>query len=196
MPFELRMYIILATMWIVSRMAASGNMQMKTFQTLVMASVFMAGAYHVFGEIHSIDAGGNFIRLYYFFFSGAACYILREHIRLSRPAFLLVSCLLAISLIDKVVFSVIYCLTFAYVLLYLAYIPAGSVRKYNQMGDYSYGVYIYAFPVQQAVAASIPGIGVLGMLAISAVATLFLATISWHFLEFHALKLRRTQAHG
>jgi peptidoglycan/LPS O-acetylase OafA/YrhL len=41
-------------------------------------------------------------------------------------------------------------------LFYLAYVPSGWIRKYNRVGDYSYGIYIYAFPVQQSVAALIP----------------------------------------
>jgi peptidoglycan/LPS O-acetylase OafA/YrhL len=40
-------------------------------------------------------------------------------------------------------------LFFAYLVFYLAYVPKGFLRKYNELGDYSYGFYVYAFPVQQ-----------------------------------------------
>lgn len=47
----------------------------------------------------------------------------------------------------------------AYLVLVLAYLPGGALRQFNRLGDYSYGVYIYAFPVQQAVTALSPQIG-------------------------------------
>ncbi|MDO8654733.1 MAG: hypothetical protein Q7R66_21385, partial [Undibacterium sp.] len=75
-------------------------------------------------------------------------------------------------------------------LFYLAYLPAGAIRKYNALGDYSYGVYIYAFPVQQALASIYPGIPVPAMLLGSATLTLTLATLSWHLIEKRALHLK------
>lgn len=78
----------------------------------------------------------------------------------------------------------------AYVLFYLVYVPVGQLRTFNQVGDYSYGVYIYAFPVQQSVAALLPGVSVIAMISISAVVTLLLAALSWHLLERRALRLK------
>jgi peptidoglycan/LPS O-acetylase OafA/YrhL len=93
---------------------------------------------------------------------------------------------------NKDIFFVVYVLTIAYILFYIAYISSGLIRKYNQVGDYSYGVYIYAFPVQQSVAALVPGISVLSMLLIAAPVTLLLAAFSWHFLERYALELKQS----
>ena len=41
-------------------------------------------------------------------------------------------------------------LTLGPLVLHAAYLFGGPVRAYNRLGDYSYGVYIYAFPIQQA----------------------------------------------
>jgi len=87
-------------------------------------------------------------------------------------------------------FFMVYNLTIAYFLLYLAYVPAGFIRKYNLLGDYSYGVYIYAFPVQQSAAALIPGISTLHVILIAAPVTILLSAISWHLLEKRALGLK------
>lgn len=66
------------------------------------------------------------------------------------------------------------------------------IRQAGRFGDFSYGVYIYAFPVQQL------GVMLLGkdqpyyvMLALSIGATLILAALSWRYVENPALKLKR-----
>jgi peptidoglycan/LPS O-acetylase OafA/YrhL len=73
-------------------------------------------------------------------------------------------------------------------LFYLAYVPTGFIRKYNRVGDYSFGIYIYAFPVQQSIAALIPGVGVLEMLSLATVGAVTMAVLSWHLIEHPSLE--------
>jgi len=94
------------------------------------------------------------------------------------------------SALDRRAFFVVYSLAAPYLLFYFAYVPGGFIRHYNRVGDYSYGVYIYAFPVQQTIAALIPGVSVLSMFLLSASVTLTLAMLSWHLLERYALGLK------
>ena len=56
--------------------------------------------------------------------------------------------------------------------------------------DYSYGIYIYAFPVQQTVASFWPQMPLPAYLLSTFVITVALAAISWHFVERPALKLK------
>ena len=53
-------------------------------------------------------------------------------------------------------FFVVYVACLAPLVLHLVYVPGGRIRAFNDWGDYSYGVYIYAFPVQQTLALSLP----------------------------------------
>ncbi|MCX7220851.1 MAG: hypothetical protein NTY70_18540 [Burkholderiales bacterium] len=62
--------------------------------------------------------------------------------------------------------------------------------QYNTLGDYSYGVYIYAFPVQQSVIALFPEISAVALTALSLSVTLLLAMLSWHLIEQPALALK------
>lgn len=131
------------------------------------------------------------MKLFFMFFSGAGFYVLRERIALTRGVFwICVAALVASGLISRHVFFVIYVLTLAYVLFYVVYVPSGQIRKYNRLGDYSYGMYIYAFPIQQTVAACVPGVSVPVMILFSTIGTLLMAILSWHFLEKRALKFR------
>ena len=56
--------------------------------------------------------------------------------------------------------------------------------------DYSYGIYIYAFPVQQTVASFWPQMPLPAYLLSTFVITVALAATSWHFVEKPALKLK------
>lgn len=57
-------------------------------------------------------------------------------------------------------------------------------------GDYSYGVYIYAFPIQQTIARFWPDIAIGPYLAASTVGTLVCAVLSWHLVERRALSFK------
>ena len=68
------------------------------------------------------------------------------------------------------------------------------LRAYNRFGDYSYGVYLYAFPVQGLVASAAGGsLSPFANIALSVPATLALAVLSWHLVERPALALRRAR---
>jgi peptidoglycan/LPS O-acetylase OafA/YrhL len=59
-------------------------------------------------------------------------------------------------------------------------------------GDYSYGLYLYAFPMQQAVAWALPGARQWYVsLLIAGPLALGCAILSWHFIEKPALRLKR-----
>jgi peptidoglycan/LPS O-acetylase OafA/YrhL len=188
MPIEVRMYAILALGWVVLRIKKINRL--GAFKVLILAGAVVAGIL-VVAQYFYYPARGTFANLFFMFFSGASFYVLKQHITLSRLVFwIFVAALLASALANKHVFFVTFTLTIAYVLFYIAYVPSGCIRKYNQLGDYSYGVYIYAFPIQQSVAALVPGASVLTLLIVSAAATLFLAILPWHILERRALSLK------
>ena len=71
---------------------------------------------------------------------------------------------------------------------YLAYVPSGKIRRFNEIGDYSYGMYIYAFPVQQSIASLIPNVSIFTMILLSFFITFILAFLSWNCIEKKALK--------
>lgn len=60
----------------------------------------------------------------------------------------------------------------------------------NRVGDCSYGVYIYAFPVQQFVLLKFPNISYPTYLFVTIVITLVLGYASWHLVEKRVLKFK------
>jgi peptidoglycan/LPS O-acetylase OafA/YrhL len=82
---------------------------------------------------------------------------------------------------------------FTYSLLVAAYHPRLRWRAFNRLGDYSYGLYIFSFPIQQTLIAKL-GIPVasspIAVLALSFPLTLVLAVMSWHFVELPMLRFK------
>lgn len=79
--------------------------------------------------------------------------------------------------------------TVPYMVLCFGRMSMPVVRRAGRFGDLSYGLYLYAFPVQQLVLAFLPGVG-LPVLLCTAL-TVPLALLSWHLVERPALRMRR-----
>jgi peptidoglycan/LPS O-acetylase OafA/YrhL len=78
-----------------------------------------------------------------------------------------------------------------YLVLFLAYGTHNLVRLPEWWGDYSYGTYIYGFPVQQTISfLALPATGWL-MFGLSLPITMLLAVPSWHLIERPALEMKR-----
>ncbi len=189
LPYEIKMYTYLAIIAFTLMYAQKWLGKRSLFITFLSIAVVSVAANTVNHFI--LFTSVEFVRLFSMFFIGVAFYIFREHIFLSSRLFLLALVVLSLSTINKDLFFVTYSVLLPYLVFYIAYIPAGSVRKYNKVGDYSYGMYIYAFPVQQSIAAIIPNVSVTNMIVIAFVITLILAVVSWHLIEQNFLKMKR-----
>lgn len=91
-----------------------------------------------------------------------------------------------------VAFEIVYTLTLPWLVLWLALVPKGPWRRLNQVGDYSYGLYIYAFPLQQMMAARLPHATPLHMFTACVVPLALIAVASWHGIEHPALQCKPT----
>lgn len=189
MPYEVKMYILLTVIFS-SLTLASRSIKFLNYKPLITVLGISAITLHIVNYLEGLFEG-QFLRLFSMFFIGAAIYVLRDKIFLSsRITALLLTLLVAASFISKVLFFVIYCFALPLIIFGLAYLLSGQVRSFNKLGDYSYGLYIYAFPVQQSLAALIPSISVFSMIALSFLVTCTFAALSWHLIEKRCLKLK------
>ncbi len=95
---------------------------------------------------------------------------------------------------DRSWFPEMFVLWWSYLVFYLGGMANKPLNTYNLVGDYSYGMYIYAFPCEQAVAAVWRGVSPLALAAVSFPVTLVFAVLSWHLLERRALVHRAVVA--
>lgn len=188
LPYEVKMYAILA--FILGFISfISKQIKFITVRNVILLVGIFAVGLHIFNYFHAA-LPVIFVRLFSMFFMGAAFFIWKDKVRLSSKWALFGLSLSIFSIFNKDLFFVSYCLFLPYLIFYVAYVPSGYIRKFNGYGDYSYGLYIYAFPVQQSAASFIPNISVPIMVIISFTVTLFLAMLSWHLIEKRFLKMK------
>lgn len=87
--------------------------------------------------------------------------------------------------------QLIFSLLLPYIILYIAHRPLPILKDFGRYGDFSYGIYLYAFPVQQCIVyhfgAELP---VIVHFSATLLVTLVLAIASWHLVEKPCLKFK------
>ena len=88
---------------------------------------------------------------------------------------------------------------YAYVFLLTCVFCMVTFLKYGfffeRYGDYSYGVYLWGWPVQQVVAMLTPESSALFNAVVSMIVSLALSIVSWHLIEKRALQLKPKFGH-
>jgi peptidoglycan/LPS O-acetylase OafA/YrhL len=132
---------------------------------------------------------GQFHRLTLPFVAGMAFYQFRRLLPLN-----VVLCVVAIGAACSAYrgfwFDEVFIICWSYLVFYFGYLEIPQLKLYNHLGDYSYGMYIYAFPVEQSVAAFWTGGSPFQVIVLSLPATLVIAVLSWHFLEGPLVRCR------
>ncbi|MCL1634605.1 acyltransferase [Luteimonas sp. SX5] len=203
LPVEVKCYLGLALLWWISRKSKLPREKFVLRTTLFIVPVSLA----MFWIVHAgrLDnfastlarmrlgwiADWHSFRLAFMFFSGALYWQLRDHIPMTLPLLLVCVGGMMSAAVWPSLFFWIYPLTLAYLVLYVAYVPKGRLLQFNRLGDYSYGIYIYAWPMQQVSIKLVPGIGPWGLMLCATAATLLLAVCSWHFIEQPALARKK-----
>ena len=183
---EVRMYATLLALWLAAALA--GGFRRRALCVAIVSIAVLSGAWYLYHE--QFEPLDNVPRLAFMFFTGASFFVFKDRIALRKTACILLLVAIAVSLFNRVTLFFVLNLSLAYVLMYAAYAVSGPIRAFNSLGDYSYGAYIYAFPVQMGLCHLVPHISVPALMASSAVITATLAVLSWHLLEKRALALK------
>ncbi len=127
------------------------------------------------------------------FATGMAFHVWRSRIRLHYGIAAALG-LGAAALKGTPVFHEAFALALSYAVFVLAYLPGGAIRRWNGFGDWSYGIYIYAFPAQQLAVHLFGPMTPAQNIAIAFPVALICAMLSWRWIEKPALALRRRGA--
>jgi peptidoglycan/LPS O-acetylase OafA/YrhL len=182
LPVELRLYVAVAIAGI------AGILARRTLCAAVFAAMF--ALFFLKPEWLPLEPNDHGVpELALLFGLGSLAYVWRSALPLSLTA-ALAGIVLYIWNPFGIGRGTVATLILAYTVLVLAYHPWLRWRAFNRVGDYSYGLYVYAFPVQQTIASRVPNLSPGELFVLSFLATLILAAASWHALEKPALGLR------
>jgi peptidoglycan/LPS O-acetylase OafA/YrhL len=189
LPLELQMYILLSLLGII------GALRFPLISLGVACFGAIAFVADLFGWFHLVDV--NRARFIFMFFCGASFYLLRE--RVSMSGIYAVTCIIALVAAafitsNHVIHRVVLAATLPFLTLWFGFVPGGPIRRFNKVGDYSYGVYILACPIQFFIAARYGVLSPRSLFFLSMMVVVPLAIISWHFLESRALHAPLPQA--
>lgn len=143
-------------------------------------------------QIQSLDHLARFALCY---LVGSALYVYRDHIKLHWSG-LLAGFALAWLAKGTVLAELALVLFAGYAVVWFGFIPSGFVRRFNRLGDVSYGLYIYGWLALQIVALTVAGLTPVTLFALAFPLALAAAIASWICIEKPMLAKRRQVADG
>lgn len=183
LPIEVKAYVLLCA---VGLLIASKRWRAR-IALCVAVAVIVAVSYST-----GVKAVETVTILFAVFAGGALASRLQGRIGLTAPVFL--AALVAWVASYHVPFPLhvgILAVSVPYLILFLGHRGLAWARPLAAGGDVSYGLYIYAFPVEQALVALHPRLGWGALVLSSLAATYLLALASWRLVEQPSLRLKR-----
>lgn len=180
-PFELECYIVLVVL---------GILRFNRHWALMLMVTIAGSGYLWFN--HAEEGIESFIYgrlLVVYFLAGVTIYSMRSFLPLRIDLFLACAILALAGTLHK---ELLYLspLAVAYCTAWIGLQTPKKVPAVLFSGDYSYGIYLYGFVVQQVFAQLAPSNWIVNSI-LSLIAVSLFAAFSWHFIEKPTLKLKR-----
>jgi peptidoglycan/LPS O-acetylase OafA/YrhL len=194
LPLEACAYGLLATLGVIGLLRRPRAILVVLGLLLVVTSPVVGLDLNTSAAPGGVDGGkvDLGLQLIAMFLTGTALYLFRDRVPL-HPLVFITTVAVFFASRDSELYATVAILAIPYTALFLAYArPSRIARAMTRPGDLSYGIYIYAFPIQQCVAQvwgdTLP---VLGMIAIAFPITYLVALASWRLVERPALGFKQ-----
>ena len=182
LPLELQMYMLLCLLGILGALR----------YPIIAVGVACFGAIGFvgdsFGWFHLVVM--DRARFIFMFFCGSSFYLLRERVIMSGVvATACVTALAGAAILtsNHVLHRLVLAAVLPFLTLWFGFVPGGPIRRFNRLGDYSYGLYILACPVQFFLADRHGSLAPWGLFALTMMIVLPMAIVSWRYVESPAL---------
>jgi peptidoglycan/LPS O-acetylase OafA/YrhL len=160
-----------------------------------VATLFV-GAYVVWLLIEGPGKFPLVPRLVAFFAAGMFCYTFRDLIPYRKTLALAAAVLLVATFFTRG-FRFALPIAGTYLLFFLAFSRRIRLQRFGKHGDLSYGLYVYAYPIQQTLMYMLgPEVPFVVFFGAAFGATSGVAYCSWHVIEKPALELKRSGVEG
>lgn len=135
---------------------------------------------------------GRWPRLLSCFAGGMAIYAFRNAIPRSGWLALAAVALLVVACRSSLGWAIAFPIAGTYLIMWTAYLPLG-LSNFARHGDFSYGVYLYSFFIQQVLVQAFHGtVSPLRLFWVSLPISLLIGILSWHGIERHFLRTARS----
>ncbi len=189
-PIECSFYIILPVVMLVFGLR-------RSVVPLFLISLLAQPAARYFGLSYAVPGVSlftsvhafPFIDLASYFLAGSAAWIFRDRMPFS-PGMLAISLIGLYAGAQADLGELCLKLFVPYVVLYASMAGGVGTRLKRTVGDLSYGIYLFGYPVTLSVIAAAGGLSVYATFAATLAITLACAWLSWHFVEQPCLRLK------
>ena len=178
---EVRLYLIVALFGCLGFLKARW-MANSAIRVLVAIGI----AYPAYAPL--MGGSPDNLRLAAFFAAGALLYVNRHSVPM-RLDLLLLLVLFAWFTRGRPEYNLYFGAVIIYGTLFFAF--SRKLKMPKRFEDYSYGIYLYGWTIQQLLFAFVPGIGPYKMAIISIPLSIGAGALSWHLLEKRALRWRK-----
>jgi peptidoglycan/LPS O-acetylase OafA/YrhL len=175
LPYELLFYICIP---------AIGCICFRKYITgLLFASIAALMVFSAFLVTHHLPLMTNY------FLCGCLFFLLKNKI-MYHYALAIAAAVLMTACNHYHIFNPAFGLTGGYLVFYFVFHPRIKLNAVSKYGDYSYGIYLWSFPIQQMIVARTGLTSHNALFLACLLPVLLLAFLSWHFVEKHALSLK------
>lgn len=188
--YEFSLYLILALLYFVKKnRKAQKILLLASFAGLIILNIFFLARFSgssIFGML-----GSEILDLGTFFVCGSLLATFNFEKVKSKWILLLAILLLAISIYYQF-YNATKHILLPIIILLLGYMPLPFFSTFGKIGDMSYGIYIYSFPVQQTLMYYFE-FGLYELMLWSLFISIAFGYLSWHLVEKKALKYKQVE---
>ena len=166
------------------------SLKVLTLAILLLGSLIML----TFGKMEDHGVAHHVIRLTFAFYVGVALWIWRDIVRVNIWIVAILIAVNATLLWIQPYYLPAQILLLGFIAVWIGTYKFGTLSKFTDHQDYSYGIYIMGFPIQQTVMAVTQVTNPLLNFSLAMLLTIPLAAISWNLIERPALKLRKSKS--
>jgi peptidoglycan/LPS O-acetylase OafA/YrhL len=124
-----------------------------------------------------------------YFLAGVATYKYADKIPMN-PLLFVVACIVLAILMPYPEAAVVLVPAITYITIFFGFLPHFGFKALDK-SDYSYGMYLYGFPIMQSFIALFPDASRLTIAVTSLATTVVFAALSWHYIEKPFLALKK-----
>jgi Predicted acyltransferases len=148
--------------------------------------------YAILSYFASLVLSADFWKFYLYFHGGVVLALFQNGELFNYKSSVLILFIAFISVIAPSLTEYCLFLIVPYFVIYFALtVNSGILNNFGAYGDFSFGMYIYAFPIQQTIAYYLGNnLTILKMQVLSVSITFIFAVMSWKIIESHMLKLK------